>query len=451
MEKIIMPEVAHTASEVKILRWHKKEGEPVEEGEVLLEVETDKATLEIESYARGILRKIYYQEQELVPLGETIALIGEREESLPLEERKKSQAQPPSAGLPFPQAGEALAPAQRPLISLRARKLAKEMGVDFALIQIKGDSFYFAVNKVQERGVDFALIQGTGPGGLITEEDLKRALEERERVIKEETPLTIALSPKRDKETKGETPLTLAPSSEAEKRVAPSPRPGRIIPLSPMRKAIAQRMTQSFRDVPHLVLKTRAEASGLTKLREALNATLPQEHRITFSDILLKTVGVALASFPQVNSLFEQDYIRELPHINVGLAIATGEGLIAPVVPEVDRKSLKEISQHTRALIQRARQGRLFSSDLKEAALTLSNLGMYGIEEFTAIINPPQAAILAVGRIAPEPVVQGEKIIPAPCLHLTLSADHRLLDGALAAQFLGEIRDILENPGRMLV
>lgn len=336
-----MPEVAHTASEVKILRWHKKEGEPVEEGEVLLEVETDKATLEIESYAGGILRKIYYQEQELVLLGETIALIGEGEEPLPPELLSSARQEPERPG-----------PAQK---------------------------------KVEE------------------------------------------VSP------------------------IPSPTPGRIMALSPMRKAIAQRMTQSFREVPHLVLKTRVQASGLIKLREALNASLPEEHKITFSDTLLKAIGLALFSFPQVNSLFEEDQIRELPHINVGLAIATGEGLIAPVVPEVDKKSLKEISQHTRALIQRARQGRLLSSDLKEAALTLSNLGMFGIEEFTAIINPPQAAILAVGRIAPEPIVQGEKITPAPCLHLTLSADHRLLDGVLAAQFLGEIKDILENPGRMLV
>ncbi|GFP36475.1 pyruvate dehydrogenase E2 component (dihydrolipoamide acetyltransferase) [Candidatus Hakubella thermalkaliphila] len=439
-----MPEVAHTASEVKILRWHKKEGEPVEEGEVLLEVETDKATLEIESYAKGILRKLYYQEEELVSLGETIALIGEGEEPLPPELLSSARQEPQKPGPPltrkmeeisgaFPQEElirtelfsapckerppEEKAPRKEvtpettgPLASPRTRKLAQEMGLDLALIQ------------------------GTGPGGLITEEDLKRALEDRERVIKEKA--SLAAEPGPEKEIK---------------KAAPSPRPGRIMALSPMRKTIAQRMTQSFRDVPHLVLKTRAEASGLIKLREALNATLAEEHKITFSDILLKAIGLALFSFPQVNSLLEEDHIRELPQINVGLAIATGEGLVAPVVPQVDKKSLKEISQHSRALIQRARQGRLLSSDLKEAALTLSNLGMFGIEEFTAIINPPQAAILAVGRIAPEPIVQGEKIIPAPCLHLTLSADHRLIDGALAAQFLAEIKDILENPGRMLV
>ncbi|GFP28358.1 pyruvate dehydrogenase E2 component (dihydrolipoamide acetyltransferase), partial [Candidatus Hakubella thermalkaliphila] len=399
-----MPEVAHTASEVKILRWHKKEGEPVEEGEVLLEVETDKATLEIESYAKGILRKLYYQEEELVSLGETIALIGEREEPLPPELLSPPRQEPQKPGPPL------------------TRKMEEISGA-FPQEELIRTELFLAPSKERPP-------EEKAPRKEVTPETRGPLASPRTRKLAQEMGLDLAL--------------------KEIKKAAPSPRPGRIMALSPMRKTIAQRMTQSFRDVPHLVLKTRAEASGLIKLREALNATLAEEHKITFSDILLKAIGLALFSFPQVNSLLEEDHIRELPQINVGLAIATGEGLVAPVVPQVDKKSLKEISQHSRALIQRARQGRLLSSDLKEAALTLSNLGMFGIAEFTAIINPPQAAILAVGRIAPEPIVQGEKITPAPCLHLTLSADHRPIVGALAAHFLAEIKEILENPGRRL-
>lgn len=379
--------------EGKLVRWLKKEGEEVGRGEPLLEIETDKAVVEVEAFASGVLRRILVGEGETVPVGHIIGIIAAPQETLP---ELPPTARPLAPEAPPPPVREA-APARPPSERLRVSPLARRIA--------------------EEKGIDLSLVKGSGPGGRILEQDVQAYLAAREAPP---TPEKI-------------TPAPTAPT------------------LSPMRQAIARRMSQSKREAPHFYLITEVDMTAAMKLREELNQTLEGEARITVNDMVVKAAANALKKFPQINASYLEDRLQANEKINIGVAVALEEGLVAPALLDCGNKSLAEIARASKDLVERARAGVLKQEEYTGATFTVSNLGMFDVDAFIAIINPPQSAILAVGTARSQPVVRGDQIVIAQQMKLTLSADHRVTDGAQAAQFLAEVKRLLQNPLSLLL
>jgi len=393
-----MPQFEETMQTGKIISWLKKEGEKVDKGKPIVQVETQKLTAEIEAPENGTLVKILAKEGDQVPVLRTIAIIAIPGELLDIDSLTReilSRVQAPGIiqGLGKPRAAiseELEKPAARIPISPAARKLARE------------------------HGIDLARIKGSGPGGKITMEDVLREISEDAAAV----------------------------------RLQPEVEHGKAIPMSKMRKAIAERMAYSAKMAPQVTVTAEADMSEVVKLREKL---LPEFERkigvrLSYTDILVKVLAMVLREQPVFNSRLEADLIRLIDEINVGIAIEVEEGLIVPVVREADKKTLTEIAKTTKQLIEGARQGKLSSSELTGGTFTISNLGSYGIDVFTPLINPPETAILGVGRIADKPIARNGEVNIKPMMCLSLSFDHRVIDGALAARFLHRIREILEAP-----
>ena len=377
-----MPKLSYQMDQGTIVRWHKEEGDPVKKGEVLLELETDKAVFEFESPEAGVLRKVLGEPDTPIPVQQAIAVLTETaDEALDLEslDLKAPEAGPvagPSASAP---ATPAPAPGPRgrkgaPRSSPASRRLARELGVDLSQVT------------------------GTGPGGRIVEADVKVAAEGK----------------------------AAQPSSAGE-------------PLSRRNLAIARRMVESKTTIPHFYVSVDLDLTNT----ESWRAGLPQEERPTLSDILLKGLAHSLSDFPDLNSSFESDRIVHHTQINLGLAVGLDEGLLVPVFSQVDQMSLKQIAQERSSSIEATRQGKMRSSS--PATFTLSNLGMFGVRAFSAIITPPEAAALAVGALVDEPRVIDGEIQIRKILTATLSADHRLIDGLYAARFLSDLRSRVED------
>lgn len=393
VNKIVMPKLGETMNEGTILRWIKKEGETVEKGDPLFEVMTDKVNIEVESFVKGTLRKILIPEGEVVPVLTPIALIGEPSE-------------------PLPDLSEYSLPAEKEELEIKE----KEVKAEKVAVVPSGERITIsprARRLAQEKGVDFTLVAGTGPDGRITEKDVLDFL------------------------------TTRAPKEE--KKI-----PGQIIPVSPARKVIARRMVESKTTIPHFYLNVEIDMTEAVKLRGSLPEKLRKEQVPSYHDLVIKAVATALAEFPQINVRFLEDKIQVLPEINIGLAVAITEGLIVPVVKQANRKSLIEIAKETQDLISRARENKLKREEVGNASLTITNLGMYGVDSFAAIINPPETTILALGRIAPRPWVVNGVIAVRSMMTATLSCDHRVIDGVIGGQFLQRFRTILENPHLLL-
>jgi pyruvate dehydrogenase E2 component (dihydrolipoamide acetyltransferase) len=391
---VILPKLGLTMQEATIVRWIKKEGDPVAEGEAILEIETDKSTVEIESPASGMLGSLLYPEGTTLPVGEVISHILISGEVLP----QVSQVTTPSETLEvktrmlessIPEAGRGGAN-RRIMASPVARRVARELGVD--------------INQ----------LSGTGPAGRVMETDVRQAVK---RAVATETP-----------------PMT-APGMEIRQ-------PDRL------RRLTAERMTQSFTTAPHFYLTVETDTSMLVKMREGLITTIEGKTGIrpTISDLLVKITAQALEEFPQVNVLWENGGIRSLPDVNLGLAVATDRGLIVPVFHQANRQSLAEITIMRQALVEKARTGSLTPQELEGGSFTLTNLGTYAVDQFNAIINPPQAAILAAGRIKERPVAIAGELVVRLTMIVTLSVDHRILDGAEAAIFLDRVVNLIEAP-----
>lgn len=399
--KVVMPQFYETMQAGKIASWLKKEGDKVEKGSPIVEVETDKATVEIEAPENGVLTKILAEEGMDVPVLQVIAVITMPEESLDLDSLMRKTASGVSqrieeVGKPNAQASEQLEkPAVRAPISPLARKLAREHGID--------------VTKVR----------GSGPGGRITREDVMEQTKER----------------------------------TATAHLAPKLEHARLIPISKMRKAIAEQMAYSARTAPQVTLTTEVDVSRVVRLREKLLPDLDAAIgvRLSYTEILVKVVAMALRQQPIFNSRLDGDLIRLIDEINIGVAVEVEEGLIVPVVHDADKKTLSEIAKSTKQLIDGAREGKLASSELTGSTFTITNLGSYGVDVFTPLINPPETAILGVGRILEKPVVSNGEVKIRPMMYLSLSFDHRVIDGALAARFLQTIRQALEDPASVLV
>jgi pyruvate dehydrogenase E2 component (dihydrolipoamide acetyltransferase) len=389
-----MPKLGLTMTEGTIEKWLKEEGDRVEKGEPLLEIITEKINFQYESPASGILRKILHHEGEVVPVTTPIAIIAEEGEVL--GEVETFQPEVPSGEMPRPvsaqmEAKEAL---KRIFVSPIARKMA------------------------QEKGVDLSSLKGSGPRGRIIKIDVLKAAE---KVVTEEVRLPLPTE--------------------------------RLIPLKGIRKIIAKRMTESFQNIPHFYLSLEVDMSAVQELRERLKEEVEKrtKGKLTLTDILVKVSASALKENPIMNSRIEGDQIHLLEEINIGVAIALEDGLIVPVVHRADQKSLTEITSIIRDLTQRAREGKLSLEDVAGGTFTLSNMGMLGIDKFNPIINPPECSILGVGRTVEKPVVQGGEIQIKPMAWLSLSSDHRIVDGATAALFLNHIRKLIENPAFLLI
>jgi pyruvate dehydrogenase E2 component (dihydrolipoamide acetyltransferase) len=405
MPIITMPKLSDTMVEGTIARWRKKQGDAIETGDILAEVETDKATMEMEAFDDGVLKEIYVGDGGVAKVGEKVALIlaeGETAEAAPAAPAPK--AEPAAGAKPAePQAAPAAPAAAAPTgARVKASPLAKKIAA--------------------ERGVALEGIQGTGPGGRVVAEDIP------------EKAAAPAAAP---------APKIQAAAGKGDQRV----------PLSGMRRVIAERLLASKTQLPHFYLSIDVDASALMRLRKELNsanesAGLP---KLTINDFVLLAVARAASSHPYINASWAGDAIIQYGSVNISVAVAVDDGLVTPVIRDAHKLSLKEISATVKDFAKRARDKKLKPEEYQGGTITVSTLGAYGIEQFFAIINPPQAAILAVGAIVKKPVVNAKnEIVVGERMTITLSCDHRVVDGAVGAEYLGTLRKLIENPALML-
>ncbi|CAF0701812.1 dihydrolipoamide acetyltransferase family protein [Candidatus Methylacidithermus pantelleriae] len=392
-KEITMPLLSPSMTVGKIVRWMKREGESVKPGEVLAEIETDKATMELEAYEEGFLQKILLPEGSEAPVGSPIALLAQPEESHleptpPAAEEKKAVSSV-SVGASSPIAPPSPSGSQDRLrVSPLARKLAASLGVDLSSVR------------------------GSGPGGRIVQRDVLAAAEQTRREVVTQ--------------------------------------PAEAIGISSMRATIARRLLESKTTIPHFYLGAEVDVDSMEELREKLNGLVSsrgEAFKFTVNDFIAKAVVEAARRVPEVNASWAGEKILRFPEIHLAVAVALSEGLITPVVRSAEKKTLRELAQSLRELVAQAREGKLKPEDYTGGTLTLSNLGMYGVDWFLAIINPPQALIVAVGAVAKKPVVgPNDEVRVRKRLPITLSCDHRVIDGATAANYLRELRSLLEEP-----
>lgn len=418
MPDVLMPRLSDTMTEGILVQWLKHEGDPVHRGDVLAEVETDKATMEIEAYESGLLIRILAEPGSTVPIGEPIAVIGDAAEAVPAS---VSPAVTGTAAVSTP----APAPAGPSGADAPATPPTPAVGV-VAMSPL-------ARSLARRHGLDLSRIAGTGPGGRIVRADVEAAVAAQAGGGR--APATAA-------------PLRATPASSAATTAAGD---DEQVPLSSVRRIAAQRLTESAA-APHFYLTAVVDAGALSRLRADLNASLAgTAPKISVTDLLIRACAITLRAHPQANSSWAGDHLLRHGHVNIGSAVALDDGLIVPVVRDADRKSLTEIAAEAHALTDRARGGKLTPDEFTGGTFTISNLGMYGIDHFTAVINPPEAAILAVGAAQDEAVVRDGQVIAATTMKLTLSIDHRVLDGATAAAFLRDLVGVLEHPLRIIV
>lgn len=422
--EVVMPQMGAEMKEGTILRWLKKEGDPVERGEIIAEIETDKANVEIEAFEGGVFRKALAREGDTVPVGTVIAIIGAPDEDISAylgaapdegtrvaatataresEPAESKQAEFPAAVAQAP----AHAPAAPPRAEdgrVRASPLARRLA--------------------QELGIDLRQVRGTGPDGRIVRRDVEAFAAQR----------AAAPAP--------------APAPEAAPAAAPAAAPSgiEVVPMSRMRQAIARNMAASKREAPHYYLTLDVDMTEAQRVRNEINAFVDEADRVTVNDLVVKAVARALEAHPIFNAWFVDGEIRRHAVINVCIAIALEDGLIAPALLDVASKSLGQIARESRSLAERARQGGLRSEELTSGTFTVTNLGAYGVETLIGIIQPPQTAILGVGAIMPKPVVRDGEVVIRDVMKLALSADHRVTDGAQGARFLTDIARFLEHP-----
>jgi pyruvate dehydrogenase E2 component (dihydrolipoamide acetyltransferase) len=458
MAKLLeMPKLSPTMEEGVLSAWHKKEGDSVAIDDLLAEVETDKATMEFRSFDKGTLLKILVPAGASVKLGQPVAVVGSPGEDIsalvaqlpsaaiaaPPQEREP--AKPPD-GSPVPTAVETAAPppsepSQRSAPPGNVLERTSHAPEGVAIRKEPSEGRVFAspyVRKIaREVGIDLQGAQGTGPGGRVVAADLESM---RARAG---TSLTRG-------QAAGAASLSVLSGEESEVR-----------PLSQMRKAIARRLTESKTTVPHFYLSMDIDAAALGKLRDEINAELRSDAaakenggaaplKVSFNDLVIKACAVALVNVPECNASYSPDAIILHKRVDISVAVAVPDGLVTPVLRRADQKSLLAIARETRDLAARARGRKLKPEEMQNGTFSVSNLGMFGVDGFAAVINPPEGAILAVGQIRDVPVVENGGIVPGKRMSVTLSCDHRVVDGAVGAAFLAELRRLLERPLRVL-
>jgi pyruvate dehydrogenase E2 component (dihydrolipoamide acetyltransferase) len=456
MVKVLMPKGSDTMTEGKVLKWVKKEGDQISAGDAVVEIETDKVDMEVEAMGGGVLRKILVQSGKVVPVGELLALIGKPDEDISALIKGEATAapapapsapsHPPAIGSPAPAIGPIPASASpahaTPTPATAASGQAQMGGAAASASQPENGGRVLASplarRMAQEMGLDLDRITGTGPAGRIVRQDVERA-----RMLSAGAVRTARLA-----DAKPAAAQTPAPVPELPRRPAPVPTGPEYYdePLSSMRKVIATRLVQSKAPVPHFYLTIEVDMGRAKELRESAKVLNP-ELGFSYNDLILKACAAALQLHPHVNASFQGEAIRYHRRIHLGIAVAVDEGgLITPVIRNCEGKNLQEISREAKDLVARARNRKLNPDEYVGATFSVSNLGMMGIEEFSAVINPPEGAILAVGEVAEKPVVVKGRIEVGLRCRMTLSCDHRVVDGATGAKFLQTLKQILENP-----
>ena len=436
--QVIMPKLSPTMEEGQLSRWLKKEGDQVSMGEPLAEIDTDKATMEMQALTNGVLRKILIQEGESAPLGQMIAIIGEPDEDISALVNQAPAAKPAEAA----PAEQAPAPAEQPKETAPEAPAAPVQPAQGNGQQpaAKADSggrlivSPLAARMAAEAGVDLRSITGSGPGGRIIKRDVEGLISGGAKAA--------GAAPQRQ---------LRAVEPGARPPVAPGqPSSYRDEPVSEMRRTIARRLVTSLGPIPHFFLTVEIEMDRAAEMRAGINAIDP-EFKLSINDILIKVAAAALIQHPQVNASFQDKSVRYYDHADIGVAVAIEDGLITPIIRSADQKSLSQIAGEVRDLADRARNRKLKPEEYMGATFSISNLGMFGIDEFTAVINPPEGAILAVGAMAPKPVVRDNEVVVRQMMHVTMSCDHRVIDGATGAKFLQTFKKILENPLLLVV
>jgi pyruvate dehydrogenase E2 component (dihydrolipoamide acetyltransferase) len=429
MAKVLeMPKLSPTMTEGQLTVWHKKEGDAVAVDDLLAEVETDKATMEFRSFDKGTLLKLLVPAGSQVLLGQPVAIIGKSGEDV--------SALVPSGGGGAPAAAAGAAPAAAAPSAVAAPSPPHAAGalqpaavvppIDRANGRVKASPY---VRKIaRERDIDLWAVSGTGPNGRIVARDL-------EGVSRAPAPVQA-----------------LAPRADADE----------MRPLSMMRKTIARRLSEAKREIPHIYLTIDVDAAPISRLREQINADIAASAprtdgdakpplKVSINDLVIKACAIALGRVPDCNASFTPEAIVVHRRVDISVAVAIPDGLITPVVRNADKKSIVAISQEVRELAGRAKAKKLRPEEITDGTFSISNLGMFGIDSFSAVINPPEGAILAVGRIRDEPVVWEGAVVAGQRLAMTLSCDHRVIDGAVGAKFLAELRSLIERPTQMLV
>lgn len=392
--EVLMPQLTTTMEEGKLLKWLKKQGDKVEQGEPLFECETDKAVVEVEAMNTGFLLKILCGEEEVVKVGQPIAWLGERAENIiPPHRPVQNKAETKRAGSAAAGVAKETGPQRKQVEIIKASPIAKKIAAS--------------------HGLDLSLIKGSGPGGRILEADVKKYIEQT---------------------GKGAVESDLAP-------------------LSKFRLAIAEKMSLSARTIPQFSLEAEADMEQAARLIEGLNKKFQGEGaiRFTYTSVFVKACADAINKHPVVNCRYENGALRRLGEINIGVAVASPQGLIVPVVRRADKLSMQETQLALNKIIANAEQGRFSANELAGASFTISNLGMFGINRFNAIINPPESSILAIGRAQKRAMVIGDSVQIRLMASFTLTVDHRILDGADAAEFLTDIVQNIENPVSLLI
>jgi pyruvate dehydrogenase E2 component (dihydrolipoamide acetyltransferase) len=416
---VVMEALSPTMEEGRLVKWAKKEGDPVKAGDTLAEVETDKAVMELVARTDGALIKIVVPEGQTVPVGNVVGYIGAVGEKI--DGSPKAQVGESGVGRPAATAAPAPAPA-----------VAKPTPAPVATTpdsRIKASPL--ARKIAQDSGVDLGSVVGSGPGGRVVKKDLEDT--RRQTAVRSDAGGAPAA---------GSGPLSTVS------------RPGvpfEDVPLTQIRKTIAKRLVTSIGPIPHFFLTTEVDMERAAEAREAINQQLGDQGKISFNDIVIKATALALAKHRACNAWFQDDHIRYWNEVHIGMAVAIPDGLITPVVRNADLKSMLAIGQEAKVLAQKARDRKLQPSEYTGATFSVSNLGMFDIDQFTAVINPPEAGILAVGSIVQKAVVEEGKIEARRRLRLTMSCDHRVIDGATGAAFLKTLKQMLENPLAMVL
>jgi len=425
---VYMEALSPTMEEGRVVKWHKRDGDPVKTGETLAEVETDKAVMDLVARADGVLRQVAAAEGQTVAVGSVVAVIASPGEPV----GATVAAAPPPAPVPSRSgireagggmreaAGVAVAPADATRV--KASPLAKRMA--------------------REAGVDLQLVTGSGPGGRVVKRDLEGAAPRAS--VPAAAPAVVESHPA--SRIPHPAPLGI-PHPEV------TGAPFEDVPLTQIRKTIAKRLAASLGPVPHFFLTTEVDMERASEAREALNKQLGDQGggKVSFNDIIIKATAHALTKHPACNAWFQEDHIRYWHEVHIGMAVAVEDGLITPVIRNAERKSLADIGREAKELAERARSRRLQPSEYTGSTFSVSNLGMFDIDQFTAVINPPEAGIIAVGSIVQKPVVVDGQLTPRRRMRITMSCDHRVIDGATGAAFLRTLKQMLENPLAMLL
>lgn len=436
---IEMPKLSDTMTEGTLVKWHKQVGDSVEIGDVLAEIETDKATMEMEAFDDGIITEILIQTGEKAPIGAILAVLdGDSAPAPAAAPAPAPSAASPVAATTAPPAAATSSPAPAAASSSGGRVFASPLAKKVAA----------------ELGVNLSTVAGTGPAGRITRSDVEAAQSTSAKAPAASNEASAAAALAASAKSRVASPTPAPSSAPAAPAILPVAKDGdEIIQLSSMRKIIASRLLTSKTTIPHFYLHVEVDAAPLISLRKQVNDQADKTHgnKYSVNDFILKAVINAAQAVPAINASFAGDHIVKFKHVGLSVAVAVEDGLVTPVIKEAETKSLLAISKAVKDFAARAKDKKLKPDEFDGGTITVSNLGAWGIDSFDAIVNPPQAAILSVGAAVEKPVVKNGQIVPGLRMNLGLSCDHRVVDGAVAAQFLSEVRKLIEQPALMLL